>query len=101
MSKSSRFISKLDDAIAFSASILKVKTCSVVLRPGLHAACVMDILLFCLSDVRLIIMTTRIFRRIESKMMGLRFCGGPCFFPGLGKALFDLSWIVSGFCCVI
>ena len=73
------------DAIAFSASILKVKTCSVVLRPGLYAACVMGILLFSLSDVRLIIMTARIFRSIESKMMGLRFCGGPCFFPGLGK----------------
>ena len=91
MSRSSRFISKLDDAIAFSGSILKVKTCSNVLRPDLLAACVMGILLFSLSDVRLIIMTARIFRSLESKMMGLRFVV-VLFFP--------LVWVREPICPV-
>ena len=57
-------------SIAFSASILKV----FVLWPGLYETCVMGILLLSLARLMcVIIMTERIFRSMECKMIGLRF----------------------------
>ena len=80
-------ISKHSDVNAFSASILQVKTCSVVLLPTLYAGCVNGILFPIFSCILLIIHIARIFISMDNSMIGLRFAGGPCGFPGLGSKL--------------
>ena len=56
-------------------------TCSVVLRPVWYAACMTGILIRISLDMRFIMMIASILLRSESRMIGLRFDGGPTLFP--------------------
>ncbi len=68
---------------AFSARSLKANTSSEVLLPSLYAACVFGIICsLTLSFIRRIVHIARIFLRIDNNIIGLRFSGGPFFFPG-------------------
>ena len=86
ISSISRCVSQSFYVIAFSASSLKVNTFSVVLLPALYAACVIGILLASFWLVLLIIHMAKIFFITESRLMGLRFAGGPCGFLVWGGA---------------
>ena len=69
--------------MAFAAKRLKAKTSYVVRRPSLYAA--WDWGIICsrtLSFILLITQIAKIFLRIDSRIIGLRFSGGPFFFPG-------------------
>ena len=83
--------------IAFSASSLKANTFSVLLLPALYAACVIGILLDSFWLVLLIIHMAKMFLMTESRMMGHRFAGGPCGFPGLGRGPSIPSFSSSGY----
>ena len=54
----------------------------MVLRPVWYAACVTGILVRIFHDMRFIMMIASILRRTESRMIGLRFDGGPEFSSG-------------------
>ena len=62
-----------------------MKTCSVAFHPALYAAHVNDILSSIFSCNLLIIQIARIFLSIDNSMIGLRFAGDHCVFPGLGS----------------
>ena len=74
-----------------------MNTFSVVLLPALYAASVIGILLDNFWLVLLIIHMARIFLVTESRMMGLRFAGGLCGFPGLGMGTRIPSFSSSGY----
>ena len=67
--------------------ILKVNTNSVVLLPGLYAACDIDIVFLTLLNVLLTTIIARIFLNTESNITGLKFLVGPLGFPGLGNGI--------------
>ena len=76
-----------------------MKTCSVVLLPALYAACDNSILFSIFSSILLIIQNiqiARIFLSMDSSMIGLRFAGGPCGFPGIGNGTSTSSITSSG-----
>ena len=81
--------------IAFSASNLKVNTLSVVLLTGSVCRLCFGILFdsFCL--ILLIVHMAKFMA--ESRMMGLRFAGGPCGFPGLRRGTSIPSFSSSGY----
>ena len=69
----------------------------MVLLPALYAACVIRILLDSFWLVLLSIHMSRILLMTESRMMGLRFAGSPCGFPGLGSGTSIPSFSSSGY----
>ena len=73
--------------MAFSASILKAKTCSVVLLPDWYADWVRGILVLSLSKFLRSKQIARIFLSTDSNIMGLRCPGGPGFFSGFGRGI--------------
>ena len=74
-----------------------MNTFSVVLLPALYAACVIGIFLDSFWLVLLIIHMAKIFLMTESRMMGLKFAGGPCGYPGLGRGTSIPSFSSSGY----
>ena len=61
--------------IVLSMIRLEVKTCSVVDLFGLQAACDGGISAYSLSLILLVMHATRILRREDSRIIGLRFSG--------------------------
>ena len=74
-----------------------MNTFSVVLLPALYAACVIVILLDNFWLVLLIIQMAIMFLMTESRMMGLRFAGGPCVLSGFGMDTSIPSFSYSGY----
>ena len=74
-----------------------MNTFSEVLLPALYAACVIGILLDSFWLILLIIHMARIFLMTESRMMCLRFAGGPCDFRGLERGTSIPSFSSSGY----
>ena len=72
---------------ACSIKVLKVKTSSVVLLPGLYAAWVFFISFLIVSKVLSITIIARIFLRIDKSIIGLRFFTGPLGLPGFGSGI--------------
>ena len=68
--------------MAFSASSFTAATCSVVLLPAWYAHWSKGIYLLNLYQYLSIKQMARIFLSTDSKMIGLRFSGGPLVFPG-------------------
>ena len=64
-----------------------MKTNSVVLLPGLYAAC--DIEIVCLSLLKVLFTTimASIFLKTDRRIIGLRFLGGPLGLPGFGNGI--------------
>ena len=75
-----RYMVKLLDIIAVSASSFIANTCSVVLLPDLYAAWVLGIYCRALPVILLIICIAIIFLRSERNNIGLKLASGPCFF---------------------
>ena len=78
---------KLSEHTACSINVLNVKTSSVVLLPGLYAACVIFISDLIMLKVLFITIIANIFLKIDSRIMGLRFFTGPLGLPGLGRGI--------------
>ena len=74
-------VSELEVMVLSIISFVR-KTCSVVLCPFLYAACVCGISLSIRLPTLSIKQTARIFRSIDNRIIGSRFCGGPIVFPG-------------------
>ena len=70
---------------ACSIRVLKVKTSSVVLLPGLYAAWVTLISFLIVSKVLLTIIIANTFLSTESSIIGLKFFTGPFGLPGFGS----------------
>ena len=73
--------------IAFSASIFMEKTCSVVLLPSWYAAWSKGILVFNMSQVRLMRQIVSNFLNTDKSIIGRKFPGGPLFFLVLAVVL--------------
>ena len=66
---------------------LNENTNSVVLLPGLYAACDIDIVCLILLNVLFTTIIAKIFLKTDNKITGLRFFGGPLGFPGFGSGM--------------
>ena len=62
-------------------------TCSVVLLPSWYAAWSKGILVFNLSQVRLMRQIVSNFLNNDRSIIGRKFSGGPFFFPGFGNGI--------------
>ena len=100
MSKRRRWTVRSSAHTACSISTLNVKTNSVVLLPGLYAACV--ILISCLITLKVLSITimASIFLSIDRSIIGLRFLTGPLGLPGLGSGTKSPRLISVGLCPV-
>ena len=76
-------------------------TCSVVLRPEWYADCASGIRILRRSQHLRMRQMDRIFLIIESKTIGRRFAGGPCFLPGFGRGVSIPDLISAGYLPVL
>ena len=63
------------------------KTCPVVILPSWYAAWSKGILVFNLSQVRLMMQIVSNFLNTDKSIIGRKFPGGPFFFPGFGSGV--------------